>query len=319
MSGDNFSDSNLAFNNEALLAAVTAADKAKSGSNGEGEKEKEKEEKEREKEEKEKKEQGKEKEKEKEEKEKEKEQEVEKEKEKEKKEKKEQEEEKEKEKEKEQEVEKEKEKEKEKEQETAPEEKEKEKKEQEEKEKEKKEQEEREKEKEKEQEEKEQEEKEQEEKEKEKENADDSMQLVVVARMPKGGLSYWVASGVTLAPGNQHRIMHAERCWRICKPKDCVSISEHKRYTEKSWKDDFLCGQEVCLHFKDKQKKSSGWRVARFDVQLQDTGKYNTLAVWLYHEADRKKFLAVPSIMSHIKCARAMDETESARAASLTD
>eukprot|EP00808_Paulinella_micropora_P000212 g5649.t1 len=137
--------------------------------------------------------------------------------------------------------------------------------------------------------------------------------------MPKGGLSYWVASGVTLAPGNQDRIMHAEKCWRICKPKDGVSISEHKRYTEKSWKDDFLCGQEVCLQFKDKQKKSSGWRVARFDVQLQDTGKYNTLAVWLYHEDDRKKVLAVPSIMSHIKCARAMDEPESARAGSLTD
>eukprot|EP00808_Paulinella_micropora_P026977 g13836.t1 len=65
--------------------------------------------------------------------------------------------------------------------------------------------------------------------------------------------------------------MRAERCWRICKPTDGVSISEHKRYTE-AWKDDFLCGQEVCLQFK-KQKKSSGWRVARFDVQLQDTGK----------------------------------------------
>eukprot|EP00808_Paulinella_micropora_P001618 g1909.t1 len=232
MSGDNLSDSDLAFNNEALL--VTAADKAKSGSSGEGEKEKEEEEKEKEEKEKKEQEEKEEKEKEKEEKEKEKEQ-------------------------------------------------------------------------------------EEQEEEKEKENADDPMQLVVVARMPKGGLSYWVASGVTLAPGNQDRIMYAERCWRICKPKDGVSISEHKRYTEKSWKDDFLCGQEVCLQFKDKHKKSSGWRVARFDVQLQDTGKYNTLAVWLYHEADRKKFLGLPSIMSHIKFARAMDETESARAASLTD
>eukprot|EP00808_Paulinella_micropora_P010492 g54335.t1 len=305
MSCDNLSD--LAFNDEALLAAVTAADEAKSGSSGEVEKEQEKEEKEKEKntpapsspspvpsspaqqelkekkeqEEKEKKEQEekKEKEKEKEEKEKEK-------KDQEEKEKKEQEE------------------------------KEKEEKEKEEKEKEKKEQEEKEKKEEKDKKEKEEKEREErEQKANEKENEDDPVKLVVVARMPKGGLSYWVASGVTLASGNQKGVMHAERCWRICKPTDGVSISEHKRYTKHAWKDDFLCGQEVCLQFKKKQKKSSGWRVARFDVQLQDTGKYNTLAVWFYHEADRQKFLGLPSIISHIKCARAMDETGSARAA----
>eukprot|EP00808_Paulinella_micropora_P022534 g77963.t1 len=291
MSGDNLSD--LAFNDEALLAAVS--DEAKSGSSGEVEKEQQKEKEKTpspsspsppapsspaQQELKEKKEQEEKEEKEKEEKEKE-----------------------EKEKEKKEQEEKEKKEQEEKENEKEEKEKEKEKKEKE-KEKEKKEQEEKETKEEKDKKEKEEKEREREEREQkanEKVNEDDPVQLAVVARMPKGVLSYWVAS-VTLASGNQKEVMHAERCWRICKPTDGVSISEHKRYTEQAWKDDFLSGQEVCLQFKKKPKKSSGWRVARFDVQLQDTGKYNTLAVWFYHEADRQKFLGLPSIMSHQMC-----------------